>query len=143
MKKLSIGGYINAIAAVLSAVGFVLVIVSHTVSSTNALSNFSTVVLMGIVSVVAAVISLVAAPKLGNHNPGTAIGILVNIFLNVMLIGTTADQRIMMIAGLFSYNSGNTEGWSVFYVCVAAWVCLLVGALLAIVSSFLNSVKEA
>lgn len=142
LKKLTLGGYLNAVAVLTGIVGLVLVIFGHTMSAANGLTNIATVVALGIVGVVAAFVTLFSTFKSGNHNTlGAACG-LAAIALYLYVIGTSASQRVLMIAGLFSYNSMNTEGWRVFYVNVAAWVLLLLGALLLIVSSFMKSVKE-
>jgi hypothetical protein len=49
----------------------------------------------------------------------------------------------MLVAGLFSFNAANEAGWSVFYVSVGAWACLLLGCVLLVASGFMKSVKEA
>ena len=48
----------------------------------------------------------------------------------------------ILILIIFSFNAGNTVGWSIFYTCIGAWVCLLVGILFLVVGSFLKSVRE-
>lgn len=142
LKKLTIGGYLNAVAVMTGLIGVILVIYGHMTSSANALVNFGVVAALGFVGVAATLVELLSTAKLGNHNPLAAACGLVGIALYLYVIGTSASQRILMIAGLFSYNSMNTEGWRVFYINVAAWVLLLVGALLLVISSFMRSVKE-
>ena len=50
-------------------------------------------------------------------------------------------SRILLISGLFSWNSMNTAGWKVFYVSVASMVCYVVSIILLIISAFLKTVK--
>ena len=142
LKKLTIGGYLNAVAVLTGLVGLILVVVGHVMSPANGLTNIAAVVILGLLGVAAACVTLFAAIKGGNHNTLSAACGLAGIALYLYIIGTSASQRILMIAGLFSYNSMNMEGWQVFYVCVAAWVLLLVGALLLVISSFMKTVKE-
>ena len=141
MKKQGIAFYLNILAAILGAVGLFLTVRSSTMSADNALSNLSTLILAGVVAIVLVCVAIVAPNRLGNHDPLSAISVLAAIALYCYLFGSCVSQRVMLIAGLFSFNDANTVGWSIFYTCIGAWVCLLVGILLLIVGSFLNSVK--
>ena len=142
MKKQGIAFYLNILAAILGAVGLFLTVRSSTMSADNALSNLSTLILSGVVAIVLVCVAIVAPNRLGNHDPLSAISVLAAIALYCYLFGSCVSQRVMLIAGLFSFNDANTVGWSIFYTCIGAWVCLLVGILFLIVGSFLNSVKE-
>ena len=51
-------------------------------------------------------------------------------------------ERILMIAGLFSYNSQNMTGWSVFYAIVVCAVALVIANVALIIGAFTKSVKE-
>ena len=139
MKKQGIAFYLNILAAILGAVGLFLTVRSSTMSADNALSNLSTLILAGVVAIVLVCVAIVAPNRLGNHDPLSAISVLAAIALYCYLF---VSQRVMLIAGLFSFNDANTVGWSIFYTCIGAWVCLLVGILFLVVGSFLNSVKE-
>ena len=142
MKKQGIAFYLNILAAILGAVGLFLTVRSSTMSADNALSNLSTLILAGVVAIVLVCVAIVAPNRLGNHDPLSAIAVLAAIALYCYLFGSCVSQRVMLIAGLFSFNDANTVGWSIFYTCIGAWVCLLVGILLLVVGSFLKSVKE-
>lgn len=141
MKKQGIAFYLNILAAILGAVGLFLTVRSSTMSADNALSNLSTLILAGVVAILLVCVAIVAPNRLGNHDPLSAISVLAAIALYCYLFGSCVSQRVMLIAGLFSFNDANTVGWSIFYTCIGAWVCLLVGILFLIVGSFLNSVK--
>ena len=142
MKKQGIAFYLNILAAILGAVGLFLTVRSSTMSADNALANLSTLILAGVVAILLVCVAIVAPNRLGNHDPLSAISVLAAIALYCYLFGSCVSQRVMLIAGLFSFNDANTVGWSIFYTCIGAWVCLLVGILFLIVGSFLNSVKE-
>lgn len=142
MKKQGIAFYLNILAAILGAVGLFLTVRSSTMSADNALANLSTLILAGVVAIVLVCVAIVAPNRLGNHDPLSAISVLAAIALYCYLFGSCVSQRVMLIAGLFSFNDANTVGWSIFYTCIGAWVCLLVGILFLVVGSFLNSVKE-
>ena len=142
MKKHGTAFYINILAAILGVVGLFLTVRSSTMSTDNALSNLSVLILAGVVAIVLVCVSLVAPSRLGNHDPLSAVSVLAAIALYSYLFGSCVSQRVMLIAGLFSFNANNTVGWSIFYTCIGAWVCLLVGILLLVVGSFLNAVRE-
>lgn len=142
MKKQGIAFYLNILAAILGAVGLFLTVRSSTMSADNALANLSTLILAGVVAILLVCVAIVAPNRLGNHDPLSAISVLAAIALYCYLFGSCVSQRVMLIAGLFSFNDANTVGWSIFYTCIGAWVCLLVGILFLVVGSFLNSVKE-
>lgn len=142
MRKLNIGAYLTALAALLGAAGLILTVVSSTMSRDNALTGLPMVVAAGVAAVVLVCVAVYAPTRWGNHNPVTAVCVVAAIPLYVYVFGTCISQRIMLIAGLFSYNAGNTLGWSIFYACVGAAVCLLAGCVFLIVGSFLKSVKD-
>lgn len=143
MKKLSIGGYLTALAALLGLAGTILTIVSGTVSADNPLSNTAMIVAAGLVGVALCALAIFAPTRWGNFDLVGSASILGAIALFCYTFGAAVGQRVMLIAGLFSFNAANEAGWSVFYVSAAAWVCLLLGCLLLVASGFLKSVKEA
>lgn len=142
MKKFGIACYLNIVAAILGIVGLFLTVRSSTMSADNALTNLSTLILAGVVAIVLVCVAIVAPSRLGNHDPFSTVSVLGAIALYCYLFGSCVSQRVMLIAGLFSFNDANTMGWSIFYTCIGAWVCLLLGILLLVIGSFLNSVKE-
>lgn len=142
MKKLSVGGYLNILAAILGVVGTILTIVSSVMSADNTLAGLPLIVAAGIVGAALCVLPVWTAGRFGNFDMIGSVALLAAIGLFFYTFGSAVGQRIMLIAGLFSYNAGNTVGWSVFYVSVGAWACLLVGCLALIVSGFLRCVKQ-
>ncbi len=142
LKKQGIAFYLNVLAVILSAVGLGLTIHSSTMTTDNVLLGFTTIVAAGVIGIVLECVAVYLPNRMGNHDPISAISVLASIALLCYVFGQCILQRITMIAGLFSFNSGNTAGWQVFYVTVAAVACLLVAIVLLIVGSFLKSVKE-
>ena len=64
------------------------------------------------------------------------------IVLYTVVIARHINARILLISGLFSWNSMNTVGWQIFYLMIASCVCLLVGVIFMIVGAFSRVVKE-
>lgn len=141
MKK-GIAFYLNVLAALLGVVGVILTIYSSTMTADNGLSGLTMLVIAGIVGILLVGVAIYAPTRWGNHNPVAAISVLAAIVLYAYVFGAAAIQRVMLIAGLFSFNAANVAGWNVFYVSLGAWGCLLVGILLLVIGSFLKSVKE-
>lgn len=142
LKKLSIGGYLNVLAAILGVVGVILTIVSGTISADNPLSGLPMIAAAGIVGVVLCLLSTWTPGRFGNFDMIGSAALLGAIALYCYTFAAAVAQQVMLIAGLFSFNAGNTAGWSVFYVSVGAWACLLVGCLVLIISGFLRTVKQ-
>ena len=142
LKKLSIGGYLNALAAVLGLAGTILTIVSGMVSVDNPLTNTALIAAAGCAGVVLCLLAIFAPSRWGNFDILGSVSILGAIALYCYTFRAAVGQRVMLIAGLFSFNAANEAGWSVFYVSAAAWACLLLGCLLLVVSGFVKSVKE-
>ena len=126
--------YLNLSALILGIVGVVLAIYSSMMTVENALTNLPLVIAAGVASLVLVAGAVLLPSRLGS---------LGGIALYSYVYGQCILQRIMMIAGLFSFNSGNAQGWRVFYIVVAAVVCLLVASILLVVGGFFRSVKQA
>lgn len=142
MKK-GIAFYLNAVAAILGAVGVALAVYSSMISTDNALTNLPMVIAAGVVGVVLVVVAMLLPGRMGDHNPVTALGVLAAIALYSYVYGQCLLQRIMLIAGLFSFNAANAVGWNIFYVVIACTVCMILACVLLIVGSFNKSVKAA
>ena len=63
------------------------------------------------------------------------------------LLAFTAIQaisgRILLISGLYSWNSMNTVGWTTFYLSIGVVACLVAGAVIVVVGSFLPATAKA
>ena len=135
--------YLNLSALILGIVGVVLAIYSSMMTVENALTNLPLVIAAGVESLVLVAGAVLLPSRLGENSPVLMVCSLGGIALYSYVYGQCILQRIMMIAGLFSFNSGNAQGWRVFYIVVATVVCLLVASILLVVGGFFRSVKQA
>jgi len=124
---------INVVAAVLALAAVILAFVSHSMTEANALINLGTVIAAG----VAAVVLLVATVVVKNDIV-SLVGILGAIACNMVVLNYTVSERILMIAGIFSYDSANVDGWNVFYVVVASCVCVVLSCVATMVGAFIK-----
>lgn len=135
--------YLNLSALILGIVGVVLAIYSSMMTVENALTNLPLVIAAGVASLVLVAGAVLLPSRLGENSPVLMVCSLGGIALYSYVYGQCILQCIMMIAGLFSFNSGNAQGWRVFYIVVATVVCLLVASILLVVGGFFRSVKQA
>ena len=127
---------INLVAAVLALAAVVLAYVSHSMTEANALLNLTTVLAAGIGAFV-----LLGATVVLKNDIVALVGVLAAIGCNMTVLNYVVSERILMIAGIFSYDSANVDGWNVFYVVVASCVCVVLSCVAAIAGSFLNEKK--
>ena len=124
---------INLVAAVLAAVGAVLAFIGNGVAEGNELLNIGTVVAAGAGAAVLCVLPLV----LKNDLVGLIAG-LGAIGLNMFVVNGIVLDRILMIAGLFSYDSMNEAGWTLFYVIIANAVVCVLSCVATMVGNFMK-----
>ncbi|MDO4853532.1 MAG: hypothetical protein Q4A88_08985 [Clostridia bacterium] len=142
LKKLSVGSWLNVIAAVAGIVGVIAMIASNGVSTAYALKTAGTLTLMGVCGILLALVAIWSPTKFGNHDFISTIAVVAAVALFMAIVGTMILDRILMIAGLFSYNSQNMTGWSVFYATVTSAVALVIACVALIVGAFTPSVKK-
>lgn len=141
IKKQGAAFYFNALAAVIGIVALVAMVISSTMNEAYALNSFPLFVLGAAVGILLIGIMIYAANRWGNYDyVGTFSGVAA-IALFSAVIGGIIMNRILLISGLFSWNSGNTPGWNVFYASVVSIACFVASILLLIIGSFLKSVK--
>ena len=120
---------------------FVAMVVSSTMNEAYALNSFPLFVLGAIAGILLIVIAVYAANRWGNYDyVGTLSGVAA-VALFSAVIGGIIMNRVLLISGLFSWNSGNTPGWNVFYASVVSIACFVISIVLLIIGSFLKSVK--
>lgn len=140
-KKKALGFYTSAVAFVAGIVGLVAMIVSSTISTANALNGFVSLTVMAVIAVILTLVALLSPAKNGNFDYLSTIAIVAAIALMTVVIGSMLNERILLMSGLFSYNSANTTGWQVFYAMIAGVVGYLVSIICMIISAFNKSVK--
>lgn len=141
IKKQGTAFYFNALSAVIGIVALIAMIVSSTMTEAYALNSFPLFVLGAIAGVLLIVIAVYAANRWGNYDYVSTVSVIAAIALFSAVMGGIILNRVLLISGLFSWNSGNTPGWNVFYASVVSIVCFVVSILLMIIGSFLKSVK--
>ncbi len=141
LKKYKVGGYIQCLALILGIAGFVLVMIAGT-NATYPLTGLGMVAAQCVIGCVLIVAAMIAPLRMGNKDIVSTICLLVAIGLFTFVIGTAVNGRILMISGLFSWNTADAPGWTVFYLTIACAVCLALSILCMIVSAFMDTVKE-
>ena len=142
LKKQGAAFYFNAAAIVLAVAGTIAMVMSSTYSEANALAALTRLIVQSILAVV-----LVAGGVWAANNGKDDNGILglaatmAAIALIVATIGNIINSRILLISGLFSFNSQNMVGWHVFYITVACLVCYVVAIAAMIIGSFCKATK--
>ncbi|MCD8384691.1 MAG: hypothetical protein LUC39_07020 [Clostridiales bacterium] len=142
LKNRTVGGYLQVVAAILGIAGLVLMIINNNISSSYSLSSFGLLAAGAVLGVVLSVVAVITPTKLGDLDVVSTLSIMVTVGVYGLIIGQMANERILMISGLFSWNSQNSTAWSVFYMMIASIVCFAVSAVLLIVTSFMKTVKE-
>lgn len=122
---------INLVAAVLALAALILAVISSNVVEAEALINLPTVIAAGVAAVVLFAVTVV----LKNEVVGL-VATLGAIACNMTVLNFCVSERILTIAGIFSYNSGNQDGWTVFYFVVASAVCTVLSCVAAMVANF-------
>ena len=142
-KKFVAGNWLTLLAAVAGVVGVAAMLKSSNIDTAYAYKTVNTLTLMGICGVLLCLIAVWTPGRFGNHDILGTFGSVGAIGLFMAVVGTMISDRVLMIAGLFSYNSQNMVGWKVFYATVTGAVAFVVGSLLLIFASFMKSAKTA
>ena len=109
----------------------ILAVVSSNVVESEALLNLPTAIAAGVAAVVLFVVTVVL-----KNNVVGLVASLGAIACNMTVLNFCVSERILTIAGIFSYNSGNQDGWTVFYFVVASAVCTVLSCVAAMVANF-------
>ena len=142
IKKQGAAFYFNVVAIVLAIAGIVTMVMSSTYSEANALAALTRLIAQSVLAVVLIAGGIWAA-NTGKDDNGI-LGMFASmaaIALIVATIGNIINSRILLISGLFSFNSQNMVGWHVFYVTVACLVCYVISILAMVIGSFFKATK--
>ena len=142
MKKQGAAFYFNVVAIVLAIAGIVTMVMSSTYSEANALAALTRLVVQSVLAIVLVAGGIWAA-NTGKDDNGI-LGMFASmaaIALIVATIGNIINSRILLISGLFSFNSQNMVGWHVFYVTVVCLVCYVISILAMVIGSFFKATK--
>lgn len=142
LKEQGLAFYMNVTAAVAGVAGLVTLVIGNNISEANRMNEFSTMAGLLFVAIVA-VAAAAAVPNFMKKNDLVrALCAYAAIALYTIVMAKHISARILMISGLFSWNSMNTEGWTVFYLLIASCVCLLAGVIFMIIGAFAGTVKK-
>ncbi|MCD7880447.1 MAG: hypothetical protein LUG47_01965 [Clostridiales bacterium] len=143
LKNRTVGGYLQIVAAILGIAGLVLLIINNNISTSYSLSSFGLLTAGAVLGVVLSVVAVITpTTSLGDLDVVSTLSIMVTVGVYGLIIGQMANERILMISGLFSWDSQNSTAWSVFYMMIASIVCFAIAAVLLIITSFMKTVKE-
>lgn len=141
LKQQGASGVFGCLAIILAVVAIIATLICNGMNASYALSAPGTIIGLEVLAIVLAAAGLVLNGKGTSGDLFGFLPILASIIVLMLTIGRLINERILLMSGLFSYNSQNTAGWQVFYVTVVAVAGLLLSALTLIISSFLRSRK--
>ena len=141
LKKFTVASWLTVLAAIAGVVGVIFMLKSSNIDTAYAYKTVGTLTLMGVCGVVLCLAAVWTPTVFGNHDIISTFGAVGAIALFMAIVSTMISDRVLMIAGLFSYNSQNMVGWSVFYATVTAIAALVIGSLLLIIGSFARNAK--
>lgn len=142
LKKQGAAFYFNAVAIVLAVAGTIAMVMSSTYSEANALAALTRLIVQSVLAVVLVAGGIWAANDGKDDNGILGLAAtMAAIALIVATIGSIINSRILLISGLFSFNSQNMVGWHVFYITVACLVCYVVAIVSMIIGSFCKATK--
>ena len=141
-RKKTAGFFLCCLAALAGIVGVVAMVISSRIDTAYAYRALNQLILMGAGGVVLCLLAMWAPTKLGNHDILSTLSVIGAIALYMYVLGVMISDRVLMVAGLFSYNSQNMVGWRVFYATVVSGAGFVIASLILIISAFVSSVKE-
>lgn len=143
LKKFTVGSWFTVLAAIAGIVGVIFMLKSSNIDTAYAYKTVNKLTLMGVCGVVLCLLAVWSPTRFGNHDIISTFGSVGSIALFMAVVGTMISDRVLMIAGLFSYNSQNMVGWKVFYATVTGAVAFVIGCVLLILASFMKNAKAA
>ena len=127
---------LSVIGAIFGIAGLVAMYASNMLSPADALVNQTTYTIYVVIGVVLAIAAFAVKNDIVN-----LIGNAGAIALFVYAFGNMLNDRVLTIAGLFSYNAMNTNGWNCFFATIASVVLFVIAAVLLIAASFASAEK--
>lgn len=141
LKKQGAGFYIQALALAAAVAAVITMVISSNISAAESLNSLHTYLVEALVGIAMILVAVYASNRFGNYDLISTIALMAAVGLFSAVICGMILSRVLLISGLFSWNSMNTLGWRVFYVSVASMVCYLVSIILLIISAFLKTTK--
>ncbi len=141
-RKKAAGTWFNALAALTGLVGLIAAFVSSSMTTTYTLGNLPQIALLSVCGIVLSVLAALLPLRFGSRDLLGSASVLGAIALYTAAFGSVLAERILLIAGLFSYDSVNTVGWQVFYATCVSFAGFLIADLALIIGAFLENAKE-
>lgn len=141
LKKAGLTFYLNVAAGVLALIGWIIFLVTNGTAG-YAVVGGATGITLGILAVLLIAAATYASIKFGAQHYITAALKLVALVFLMVAIGVLLGDRANLASGLFTWDSGNSLGWSVFSTSVTCGVFLLLSVIVLIVSAFFNNTKK-
>lgn len=134
--KQGAAGITGCLAVIISAAGIITTMICSMMNSAYALSALPAIFVLELLGAVLTVVGIALGGRQDAKKSYGIFPVLAAIVAFMFAIGKLINERILLISGLFTYNSQNAAGWQVFYATAAAVICLLLAVILLIVSSF-------
>ena len=141
-KKIGVLFYINVAVFVLTLVGFIFAIISNS-NPGFAFTNSTLVIVFSIIALVAACGAAFSELQFGNQSIITFVARAIVVALLALTITFIADNRVVDIVNLTSWDTENAVGWSAFYTGAVAMGLYLIAIIASIVVGFFKSKKAA
>lgn len=141
-KKRGLGLYVNAVAVVLAIAGIVAAVMCSTMSADYALGSLGLYIAGVVASIALVCLSVWSASRAEDNGSISTIAIAVAVFVLAFVAISMIGARVLLASGLFTWNSGNAIGWSVFYTTVVAAVLLIASAVVLVVGAFMPTFKK-
>lgn len=141
-KKFDFNFYLNAVAGVIALVGLITLIVTNSTAGFG-VTNGGLAILLAVVGVAAIACATYTSMSFGSQNIITGVVKVVALGALMAAFGILLADRAELASGLFTWDSHNDLGWSVFTVSVVSGACFLVSSLILIVNAFIDNKKNA
>lgn len=141
IKELCLSTILYAVAALLSVVAFILLLVSHSVQG-NAIDGIGLGIAFGIIGMLASFASVFVSIRYPREIWAPIVH-LVAIACFGVLFGFILLNRVELAAAVFSYDSNNALGWTAFTTGVVSIILYVLSSLLITVGMFFLQYKPA
>jgi len=142
IKKAGLTFWLSAAACLLALIGAIIFIATNATAG-YAVLNGGLGIAMAIIGAVLIAGGAYLTMKFGAQHYITAAVKLVALVLLCVALGVLINDRAGLVADLFTWDSHNALGWSVFSTSVVAMVFILLSVVTLIVCAFFGDKKQA
>jgi hypothetical protein len=129
---------LTAAAVVLGLVGLIAYCITNSIAGYAVGGGATAMVIIAFIALLADLACIVLFG--GDNKISAVLGLLVIVFTLVVL-GMVISSRILTIAAVYSYDSGNDAAWLAVKSAIVAIVGLLLTAIVTVVSGFFANKK--